>query len=187
MPIVIKTRREIEMMRRVPSLRRSPPAPHFPVGGPVPGDDLAHLRLRHRRVGLVLEELHGAAVGLIAHDAREDHHAARAGVIDLGRDRVRRQRMIDHAEHVRVRAAAHGWKQRELFVGAEPMIGLNVVVTDGEEGERAIRREDGMTADHRRPRGLNRRPFGYLDLEPLLPGGFPVPGKETDPDSHETA
>src|SRR6266545_8267813 len=46
--------------------------------------DLAHLRLGHRRVRLVLEEFHESAAGLVADDAREDHDPARARVVDLG-------------------------------------------------------------------------------------------------------
>src|SRR5437667_6579086 len=42
--------------------------------------DLAHLRLGHRRVRLVLEEFHRAGAGLVAHSGREDHDHARAGV-----------------------------------------------------------------------------------------------------------
>jgi hypothetical protein len=67
------------------------------------------------------------------------------------------------------------------------MVRLDVVVTDGEERERAVGRQDRVPADDRGPRGLDRRPLWQLDLEPLLPGGFPVPGKETDPDAHETS
>ena len=138
-------------------------------------------------MGLVLEVLHGTAVSLVAHDAGEDDHPARARVIDLARDRVRGQRVLDHAEDVAVRPAAHGRKERQLIIRVQMMIGLDVVVADGEQREWTIGRENGMTPDDRRPRGLDRSSLGNLDVEPLLPGGFSIPGKEADPDSHVTA
>ena len=57
--------------------------------------DLAHLRLGHGRVGFVLEVLHRAPVGLVADDPGEDDHAAGTGIVDAGRDGIRRQRAID--------------------------------------------------------------------------------------------
>src|SRR5437870_9089805 len=67
---------------------------HPPHPGPARADslaDLAHLRLRHRRMRLVLEELHGPPLRLVPHDAREDDDAAGARVVDRRRDRVRRE------------------------------------------------------------------------------------------------
>src|SRR5213594_5238945 len=63
--------------------------------GPAPADalaDLAHLRLGHRGVRLVLEELHGPPPRLVPHDAGEDDDATGAGLLDRGRDRVGRER-----------------------------------------------------------------------------------------------
>jgi hypothetical protein len=65
------------------------------------------------------------------------------------------------------------------------MIRLDIIVTDGEEGERPVRREHGVTTDDRGPRGLDRPPVRDIDIESLLPGGFPVPGEEANPDSHD--
>src|SRR5256886_5648088 len=71
---------------------------HAPDPGPAGADsvaDLAHLRLRHRRVRLVLEELHGPPLCLVAHDARGDYDPARARIVDGPRDRLRPERRPD--------------------------------------------------------------------------------------------
>ena len=93
--------------------------------------------------------------------------------------------MRHDAKDVPSRAAAHGRKQTELVVRAQTMIGLDIVVSHGEECEGTIRREDRVTIDHRGPRRLDRPPFRNLDLEPLVPGGFTVPGKEMDSNPHD--
>ena len=64
------------------------------------------------------------------------------------------------------------------------MIGLDVVVADGEEGVGAVAREIGMAGDDRLPGRLDGSAFGDVHVQPLLPGGFSIPGKETDADAH---
>src|SRR5881396_2860237 len=64
---------------------------HAPHARPARADraaDLAHLRLGHGRVRLVLEELHRAPVGLVADDTGEDDDAAGAGIVHGLRDGV---------------------------------------------------------------------------------------------------
>ena len=65
------------------------------------GADLAHLGLGHRRVRLVLEELHGPAAGLVPDHAGEDHQATGAGIVDARGDVVGRERAIDDREDIR--------------------------------------------------------------------------------------
>src|SRR5437899_7330618 len=76
---------------------------HAPHARPARADraaDLAHLRLGHGRVRLVLEELHRAPVGLVADDAGEDDDAAGAGIVHGLRDGVGGERAIDDGEDV---------------------------------------------------------------------------------------
>src|SRR5262245_60842500 len=105
--------------------------------GPARADrlpDLAELGLGHRRVRLVLEELHRSPARLVAYDAREEHHAAGAGIVDQRGQRLGRERVVDDLEYVVADAAAHRREQAELIVGAEVMLGLDVVVSHREEG-----------------------------------------------------
>jgi hypothetical protein len=122
--------------------------------------DLAQLGLGHRGVGLVLEELHRPPARLVAHDAGEDHDAAGARIVDQRGEGIGRERMLDDLEHVVIRAAAHRREQAELVVGAQVVLGLDVVVTDGEERIRTVRRELGVTVDDGRPGRLDRPPSG---------------------------
>src|SRR2546425_10656042 len=89
--------------------------------GPARADplaDLAHLRLRHRRMRLVLEELHGPPLRLVPHDAREDDGAAGARVVDRRRDRVRREWRRDDPVRVPPGTAAHRRAEGALAVAA---------------------------------------------------------------------
>src|SRR5690242_5295664 len=67
---------------RLPDLEAADAVDEGDAGGgrpaPTDGDrDLAHLGQGHGGVGLVLEELHPPATGLVAHHAREQRDAAR--------------------------------------------------------------------------------------------------------------
>src|SRR5436309_4774079 len=76
---------------------------HAPHARPARADraaDLAHLRLGHGRVRLVLEELHRAPVGLVADDTGEDDDAAGAGIVHGLRDGVGGEGAIDDGEDV---------------------------------------------------------------------------------------
>ena len=42
-----------------------------------------------------------------------------------------------------------------------------------------------MAIGDRRPCGLDGAALGKIDLEPLAPERFTVPGEETDPDAHD--
>ena len=64
------------------------------------------------------------------------------------------------------------------------MVGLDVVVADGEERVRAIAGEVGMPGNDGFPRCLDGAAFRNVHVEPLLPGSFSIPGEETDADSH---
>jgi hypothetical protein len=81
-------------------------------------------------------------------------------------------------------AATHGRKEAELVVGAEAVVGLNVVVADGEERVGTVPREIRMACDDGFPRRLDGTVLGNFHVQPLLPGGFSVPGEETDADPH---
>src|SRR2546427_6654657 len=76
---------------------------HAPHARPARADraaDLAHFRLGHGRVRLVLEELHRAPVGLVADDTGEDDDAAGAGIVHGLRDGVGGEGAIDDGEDV---------------------------------------------------------------------------------------
>src|SRR5439155_23607651 len=73
------------------------------------GADLPHLGLGHRGVRFVLEKLPRPAIGLVAHDAGEDDDAAGAGIVDLRRDRVGRQRKLTEGDDVH---HTPSWRQR---------------------------------------------------------------------------
>ena len=74
--------------------------------------------------------------------------------------RLGRERMLDDLEDVRRRrAAAHGGEQAELVVGAQVVIGLDVVVADGEERVGTVLGELGVTVDDGRPGRLDRPAF----------------------------
>ena len=122
--------------------------------------DLAHLGLGHRRVRLVLEELHGPPPRLVPHDAGEDDDATGAGLLDRGRDRVGRERRRDDPVRVAAGAAAHRREEAELVVGAEPVLGGDVLVADREQRERTVSRELGMALGYGRPRQLDRPALG---------------------------
>src|SRR5205809_7945720 len=82
------------------------------------------------------------------------------------------------------RTATHRREQAELVVGGEAVIGFDVVVADREEGVRAVAREIGMAGDDRFPGRLDGPALGGVHVQPLLPGGFSVPGEEADADAH---
>jgi hypothetical protein len=62
------------------------------------------------------------------------------------------------------------------------VVGLDVVVTDGEERERAVRRELGIAASDRCPRRLDCTALREIDLESVAAGRFTIPGEEPDAD-----
>ena len=64
------------------------------------------------------------------------------------------------------------------------MGGGHVLVADREQRERAVTGELGMALGHGRPRRLDGPPLGKLELDPLSPYGFTIPGEEVDPDAH---
>ena len=64
------------------------------------------------------------------------------------------------------------------------MIGLDVIVTDREEGVGAVTREIGMTGHDRLPGRLDGPALGDVHVQPLVPGGFSIPGEEADADAH---
>ena len=64
------------------------------------------------------------------------------------------------------------------------MIGLDVVVADGEEREGSVLGERGVPSDDGRPCGLDRTPLGDLEVHLSLPGGFTIPGEQVNPDMH---
>src|SRR5881409_1418115 len=144
-------------------------APHPGPAGAEPLADLVHLRLRHRRVRFVLEELHGSPLRLVPHDAGEDDDAAGARILDRGGDRVGRERCEDDPVGVAARAAAHRREEAELVVGAEPVGGSHVLVADREQRERAVTGELGVALGHGRPRRLDGPSLGKLELDPLSP------------------
>src|SRR5688572_10558288 len=146
--------------------------------------DLAHLDLGHRRVRLVLEKFHGPAVRLVAHHSGEDHEATRPRVIDDRGNSVRRQRHVGHPVHVVRGTAADRGEKTELVVRGERMLGLNVVVTHGEQRIRAVPGQLRVTIDDRRPRRLDGTALGKIDVQPLLPGSFTIAGEEPHPDAH---
>src|SRR5206468_3405525 len=57
-------------------------------------------------------------------------------------------------------AAAHRRGEAELVVGAQPVLGGDVLVADREQRERTVSRELGMAFGHGRPRRLNRPALG---------------------------
>src|SRR5262249_20876477 len=118
--------------------------------------DLAHLRLGHRAVRLVLQELHRSAAGLVAHHAREDHDPTRPRVIDLARDGIGRQRRVDHAIDVVATATADRWKEAELVGWPETVPRLDILVADGEQRERPVRTQLRVAIDDGRPGRLDR-------------------------------
>ena len=65
------------------------------------------------------------------------------------------------------------------------MIGLDVVVTDGEEREGTVLLELWVTGDDGRPGRLHGATLGKVEVHLLLPGGFTIPGEEVDPDAHD--
>jgi hypothetical protein len=65
------------------------------------------------------------------------------------------------------------------------VVGLDVVVTDGEEGERTVLGELRVALDHGRPRRLDGAPLRDLEVHLPLPGGFTIPGEQVDPDTHD--
>jgi hypothetical protein len=64
--------------------------------------------------------------------------------------------MLHDLEHVAAHAAAHGGEQAELVVGAQVVIGLDIVVADGEERVGTVRSQLGVTVDDGRPGRLDR-------------------------------
>src|SRR5262249_8246583 len=84
-------------------------------------------------------------------------------------------------------STAHGRKQTDLVAGVQPLIGLDVVVSHGEEREGAVLGERGMAVNDRLPRAFDGTVVGKIELESLLPGGFTIPGEETNPDPQFTA
>ena len=126
--------------------------------GPESSADLPQLGLRHRRVGLVLEILHGTATGLVADDTGENHDATRPGsstaaAIASG------EWMLDHLVGIggrrgdAERPAPRG-EQTQLIAGPETVIGGHVVVADREQRVGPKRAEHRMAIDDGRPRRL---------------------------------
>ena len=64
------------------------------------------------------------------------------------------------------------------------MIGLDVVVTDGEQRVGTITGEVGVPGDDRLPGRFDGSALGDVHVQPLLPGGLSVAGEETDADPH---
>ena len=64
------------------------------------------------------------------------------------------------------------------------MIGLDVVVAHGEERVGAVAREIGMPGDDGLPGRLDGPAVRDIHIQPLVPGGFSVPGEEADADAH---
>ena len=81
--------------------------------------------------------------------------------------------------------AAHRRKEQQLVAGLQPVIGLDVVVADGEEREGPVLLELWMAGDDGRPRRLHGAAFGKVEVYLLPPGGFTIPGEEVDPDAHD--
>ena len=133
---------------------------------------------------LVLQELHRAAARLVPHYTREDDDTAGAGIVHLVGDRVGGQRLGHDAVDVGGGAAAHRREEAELVVRPEAMVGGDVVLSDGEQRERAVRCQLGMAVGDRRPGGLYGPALRKIDLEPLASQRFTVPGEETNPDAH---
>src|ERR1700730_7970266 len=80
--------------------------------------DLPQRGERHRRVGLVLEELDPPTPGLVAHHSREEREGARARVLHRLGERTLREGLGGDLDPVRVRrrgAAAHRWAETELI------------------------------------------------------------------------
>src|SRR4029450_11711390 len=100
-------------------------------------------------------------------------------------DRVGGQGLGDDAVDAHARAPAHGPKQTELVIGPETMVWGDVVLSDGEQRERAVRHELGMAVSDRRPCGLDGAVLGEIDRKLFAPERFTVPGEETDPDAHD--
>src|SRR5215470_478162 len=103
--------------------------------------DLAHLRQRHRRMRLVLEELHAAPARLIPHHAGEEDDRPRAGVFHRGHEGGLGEGRLGELHEVGgpggpAAAAAHRWEQAELLAGTERAVGLHVILIDGEQRER---------------------------------------------------
>src|SRR3989449_7679586 len=96
----------------------------------------------------------------------------------------RSERRRDDPVRVAAGAAAHRREEAELVVGAEPVLGGDVLVADREQRERTISRELGMALGHGGPRRLDRHALGEIELDPVPPCGFTVPGEEADPDAH---
>ncbi len=64
------------------------------------------------------------------------------------------------------------------------MIGLDVVVADGEQCVGTVPGEIRMAGDDRFPRRFDGAILGNFDVHPLLPGRFSIPGEESDADAH---
>jgi hypothetical protein len=65
------------------------------------------------------------------------------------------------------------------------MVGLDVIVTDGEERERPVLLELRVAGDDRRPGRLHGATLGKIQVHLLLPGSLTIPGEEMNPDAHD--
>src|SRR5262249_1709845 len=78
--------------------------------------------------------------------------------------------------------ATDGREEAELGVGSETMVRLDVIVADREQCVGTVTRQVGVAGDDRLPRGLDGPALGDVHVQSLLPGGFSIPGEETDAD-----
>jgi len=64
------------------------------------------------------------------------------------------------------------------------MVGGDVVVANGEQGEWTELRELGVAVGDRRPGRLDRATLRKIDFELFASERLSVPGEETNPDAH---
>jgi hypothetical protein len=132
--------------------------------------DLAHLLLRHGRVGLVLEVVDLRAARLVAHHAGERDHAAHLGTRDLGEQRVQRER--PRVDPRALGAAGHGRQERELVAVSELRLERRALLVQRHQQLAAKARDHAVLALQARER-LGERGIGrQLKLELLLAERF---------------
>src|SRR5207248_7654128 len=72
----------------------------------------------------------------------------------------------------------------QLVARPQTVTGLHVLVAHGEEREGTVGTQLRVAIDDSGPGGFHGAALGKIDLEPLSPGRFTVPGEETDSDAH---
>jgi len=136
--------------------------------------DLAHLRLRHLGVRLVLEVGHAFAAAPVADRTEEQHDAAEAGVAHRGErvvDRKWRRRHQDGRD--RHRAAGYRRDQRHLVTVGEGLIRRYVLAVTRDHHLAPFGHE-GVVLQDLEDRVLHRRSGWQFQLDPTDAGGLAI-------------